>query len=99
MLFLRVLIGFFQVFSCVYYPVWADTFGPEKHKTTWLTIMLLAAPLGVVLGYVLTYGMNYAYSWEWSFYLQALAIVPCAIFFLLTPDHYLNIQKTVEFRK
>ena len=43
--------------------------------------------------------MNYAYSWEWSFYLQALAIIPCAIFFLLTPDHYLNIQKTVEFRK
>lgn len=28
--FLRFMIGFFQVFQCIYMPVWADAFAPES---------------------------------------------------------------------
>ena len=64
----RGLIGFFQVFVCIYMPVWADTFGTEKQKSVWLTVLLLAAPLGVVLGFTLAYNTQaYWHSWEWSF--------------------------------
>jgi sugar phosphate permease len=30
MVLIRGLIGFFQVFICIYMPVWADTYGSEK---------------------------------------------------------------------
>ena len=52
---MRFLTGFCQIFIVVYYPVWTDTFGPEKFKSIWLTLMLLASPLGLVLGYAVTY--------------------------------------------
>jgi sugar phosphate permease len=66
---MRFLTGFCQIFIIVYYPVWTDTFGPEKFKSIWLTLMLLASPLGLVLGYAVTYYMNMYKTWEWSFYL------------------------------
>jgi len=28
--FLRLVIGFFQVFICIYMPVWADTFAKDE---------------------------------------------------------------------
>ena len=30
MVLIRGLVGFFQVFVCIYMPVWADTYGTEK---------------------------------------------------------------------
>lgn len=49
-------------------PVWADAMGTEHQKSIWMTILLLASPLGVVLGYTLTYYMDIHLSWEYSFY-------------------------------
>jgi len=52
--FLRLMIGFFQVFICVYMPVWADTFAKdEKQKSAWITFLVLATPLGIVIGFSL----------------------------------------------
>ena len=89
--FFRGLIGFFQVFMTIYMPVWSDTFGTEKQKSVWLTISLLASPLGVVLGYTLTYYMIQHLTWEWSFYIQAMALVPCSIAILITPSKYIDL--------
>ena len=98
MVIVRGVIGFFQVFVCIYMPVWVDTFGSESQKTIWLTINMLASPLGVVLGYSLTYYMNISHSWEWSFNIQAVALIPCICCVIVTPSQYLNIEKTIEFR-
>lgn len=68
-LVLRLFIGFFQVFLVIYMPVWADAYGTEKQKSIWLTILLLASPMGVIFGYTLTFYMIKYFSWEWSFYL------------------------------
>jgi MFS family permease len=59
---------------------------------------MLASPLGVVLGYTLTYYMNILHSWEWSFNIQAVALLPCIGCVIVTPSQYLNIEKTIEFR-
>jgi predicted MFS family arabinose efflux permease len=88
---LRGLTGFMQVFVTIFYPVWADAYGTEKQKSIWLTILLLASPLGVVLGYTLTFYMQKYLNWEWSFYIQAVAILPCAACYLITPSKYINI--------
>ena len=49
----RFLVGFFQVFLVVFFPVWVDCFGMRK-KTMWLTYLQLGVPFGVFLGYALT---------------------------------------------
>lgn len=56
---------------------------------------MLAAPLGIVGGYMLTYYMNKYHTWEWSFYLQAVAIIPCFLMLLMMPEKYLNVETTV----
>jgi len=64
-----------------------------------MTVVMLAAPLGVVLGFSLTYFMKTNFDWEYSFIMQALALIPCAICLWLVPNHYLNIHECIEFRK
>ena len=49
----RFLVGAFQVFLLVYYPVWIDKYGYHL-KTTWLTLLQVCVPLGVFLGYGIT---------------------------------------------
>lgn len=96
---LRGVTGFFQCFVTIFYPVWADAYGTEKQKSIWLTVLLLASPLGVVLGYTLTFYMQKYLNWEWSFYIQAIAILPCAACFLITPSKYININAAVTYKK
>ena len=35
----RILVGVFQVFSCIYIPVWIDHFAPKTSKTMMLTLV------------------------------------------------------------
>jgi len=37
--FSRLFVGFFEVFLCIYFPVWVDVFAHDKSKTIWLTIL------------------------------------------------------------
>ena len=60
----RFLTGFFQVFVTIFFPVWADTFGSsDKEKSLWLTVLMLAAVIGVVCGYILTTYCIQKYTW------------------------------------
>lgn len=97
--FLRFWIGFFQVFLVIYMPVWGDSFASENQKSAWLTFLILASPLGVVGGFTMTSIFTAFKTWRWSFYVQGLCMVPCAITFCLTPAKYLDIEGTVRFRK
>lgn len=89
----RALQGFFQIFLCIYFPVWVDTYGLEHNKTIWLTVLLLGPPLGVVLGYIIGAMVTY---WRFAFYVHAAICMPCFIFFLLTPSSFFN---SVEIEK
>ena len=59
----------------------------------------MASPLGVVLGFTLTSIMTHYHTWRWSFYIQGIAIVPCALGFLIMPSKYFEIKSTVRFKK
>eukprot|EP00347_Sterkiella_histriomuscorum_P015691 403356061 len=91
----RFLVGFCQVFVCIYFPVWVDTFGKPDKKTLMLTLLMLAPPIGVVLGYLITAFMIAYYTWQYAFYIQAVMIGPCLIGFMITPDKYFDIEKAV----
>lgn len=97
--FLRFCIGFFQVFVCIFMPVWADAFASEKQKSAWLTFLLLASPVGVVIGFTLTSFMNHYANWRYSFYVQAFFLVPCVLAFVFTKQKYLDIEAAVKYRK
>jgi len=89
----RFLTGFSQVFVAIFLPVWSDRRAPnEQAKQCWLTGLLIASTVGVLLGYIIT-AMFIAYGeWYYSFYFQALVIIPIEICFMVTPPHYLDIS-------
>ena len=39
------------------------------------------------------------YDWKHSFYLQASALIPCFLAFLVFPSRYLDIEGTLDFKK
>eukprot|EP00347_Sterkiella_histriomuscorum_P017387 403349579 len=88
----RICVGFFQVFFCIYFPVWVDLFADEKHKTFWLTLLLLGVPLGIILGYVATSVVVLYTDWRWTFYVQSGLLIPLAICFMFTPARYIVYQ-------
>ncbi len=51
---IKLLIQY-QVFFCIYFPVWVTLFIPNpKQQTLMLTFLVLGVPLGVIIGYILT---------------------------------------------
>ncbi|CDW83082.1 major facilitator superfamily [Stylonychia lemnae] len=85
------------VFVCIYFPVWVDTFGTNKHKTLWLSLLLLAPPIGVVLGYSLTAFMVYHFTWRYIFYLQSILVIPCVIAMISIPNKYFDIETAIQY--
>jgi MFS family permease len=63
-----------------------------------MTVLLLASPLGIVIGYTVTYYMIQSHTWEFSFYIQAIALVPCIICFMVTPSRYIDIEQTTGYK-
>ena len=92
--FCRMCTGLFQVFFCIYFPVWADVFGNEGQKSTWLTYLLIASPLGVVMGYGLTAIVLDNIGWRYAFYIQALLLTPSMIGIIMTPYEYFDVHGT-----
>lgn len=81
----RFLIGAFQVFLLVYYPVWIDKFGQDK-KTLWLTLLQICVPVGIFAGYgmtaaILALGQEYLLS----FYIQIGIVALFIVGFALVP--------------
>ena len=73
----------------------------------WLTVGLLASPLGVVLGYTLTHIISvntiskaYPYGeWEWSFYIQSFGLLPIVIGILFIPNKYFDVEQTIIWKR
>ena len=84
--------GLFQVFFCIYFPVWADVYGTELQKSKWLTYLLIASPLGVVMGYGLTAVFLDNIGWRWAFYIQAMLLCPSLIGIFIVPNEYFIVN-------
>jgi MFS family permease len=55
-------------------PPWIQDVAPSDSKGTWLSLFLMAIPVGTALGY--TYGAFIANSigWQWAFFIEGLAM-------------------------
>ena len=66
----RFFTGLFQVFVCIFGPIWCDANAPADKKTTWITWFIVATPVGMVAGYLLTaLILSLGGNWAWSFFL------------------------------
>jgi len=92
----RMFTGLFQVFFCIYFPVWADVFGNETQKAQWLTYLLIASPLGVIMGYGLSASFLDNIGWRWAFYVQSIMMIPSFLGILWTPYEYFDVVGTTQ---
>ncbi|EAS04286.2 MFS transporter (macronuclear) [Tetrahymena thermophila SB210] len=94
--FSRTLVGFFQVFLVVFFPVWVDLHGGSK-QTLWLTILQLGVPLGVFLGYLATsFFVKIFSNWQYSFITQIVLLTPCVLSLMLFHSSELDVQMKEE---
>lgn len=68
-LFARFIIGIAQVFPAIYMPLWVDVFAHNTEKSSWLTILVLGCPFGLVIGYEVTslFTAHFNFGWYYSF--------------------------------
>jgi MFS family permease len=91
------MTGFSQVFIGIFMPVWSDKYAPsEGSKQCWLSGVLMASTIGVLIGYVFTAVLISMHNWRYSFYLQAIVVIPFEIMLIMTPAKYLSIKSTSE---
>ena len=100
-LFIRFCTGIFQVFISIFTPVWADSMGSEKLKSLWITILLIASPLGVFIGFTMTSILTSldGFGWEYSFYFQGLCVIPCCFLIIYADNKFLDIDSANKFRR
>lgn len=91
MAFCRVGCGFAQVFCYIYFPVWVDQFGVDKHQTIWLTFLQLGVPVGTMCGYAMEaiYVKKYG-KWRYAFYTQIFLITLAVVGLIITPDKFFS---------
>ena len=95
---MRFICGFFQVYFCIYAPVWGDAYGSHREKSMWITLFSISSPLGIFLGFAFASVLNNKDNWQWAFYIQSLFTIPCVIGLLLTDSKWLNIEEAVAHR-
>lgn len=89
----RFLIGAFQVFLLVYYPVWIDKFGGNK-KTLWLTLLQICVPVGIFAGYGITAAvLAVGQSYLLSFYIQIGLVAIFIILFSMISKEKLDCRR------
>ena len=74
----RFLSGASQVIITILLPVWVDAFAPSESKTTWMTLIIVAAPKGMLAGYglsALLMTINEESALWWPFYIVILIIM------------------------
>lgn len=89
----RFLVGSFQVFLLVYYPVWIDKFGGDK-KTLWLTLLQVCVPIGIFAGYGITAVVIWMGSHYFvSFYIQIAVVAFFIIALSFVPKEKLDCRR------
>ena len=60
----------------------SDDHAPPERKTVWLSCLYLGIPMGYALGYAFGGILSGLWSWRGAFVVDALVMVPFAIFCL-----------------
>ena len=65
----------------------------------WITILLICSTVGIFIGFTLTSVINSYAKWEYSFYIQSVAMVPVALAIYYQDKKFLNVDEAVAYRK
>lgn len=91
-LIFRAIVGIPQIYYLIYPPIWCDQYGNHSNKTWWISLNLLALPLGVSIGF----GFHTFYSkWEIDLLCQAIILVIIAIITIFLPNIYYLSDVTI----
>ena len=83
----RVFVGLGEASFCALAAPFIDDFAPPGRKTLWLAAFYLCIPLGVAGGVMFGGAVagapeRYRLGWRWAFGLEAIAMMPVALFCL-----------------
>jgi MFS transporter, Spinster family, sphingosine-1-phosphate transporter len=106
LLFGRVLSGVGESsFQCCI-PPWIATNSNEKTRSIWLATFNTAIPVGTAIGYIYSSLISTTIGWQWTFFLEAILILPFLLFlFSILPRfpyvkagvrHFLPVNKKDE---
>lgn len=93
---LRCINGFCILFCFVYFPIWVDQFGIQKHKSLMMTILTLASAAGLIWGYLLKLLLHPS-QWRLIFLIEASIVAFFAVFFACFSSNYYD--KSLFFSK
>lgn len=98
--FARFLSGFAQIFLTIYIPLYCDCFGSATTKPVMLSLILLAAPIGVVSGY-LTTGLliSHGVNWTHSFFFQGVTMLVMAAIICFFPARFINLDDCIDQKR
>ena len=91
----RFLSGVSAVILSIFLPVWVDAFAPSERKTTWMTLIIVAAPKGMLMGYgmaavILSTSED---NWYWAFYAIIFAMVPIMVTIFFVDNKHIDIKE------
>ena len=96
----RFLSGCAQVILAIFLPVWVDAFAPSDKKTTWMTLIIIAAPKGMLLGYgMAAVIVSLTEDWWWAFYIIIFTMVPIMIILLIINSKNIDIKEYVRSKQ
>lgn len=96
----RLVSGFCQIFLTIYIPVYVDCFGTAKLKPFMMSLILLAAPLGVVFGYGGTgWIIGSGLGWRAAFATLGMISLVSALLLFFVPERYLDIENCIAMKR
>jgi len=96
----RFFSGATQVILAIFLPVWVDCFAPLQKKTTWMTLIITAAPMGLLAGYGMSaLVVTYTDSWWWTFYIIILVMMPLLIILSFIDSSYIDIKEHLQLKQ
>ena len=79
--------------------MWVDAFAPTDKKTTWMTLIIIAAPKGMLAGYGLSaLVISNSDSWWYSFYIVMAFMVPLMVVLAFVDKRLIDIKEHLLFQ-
>ena len=85
----RIINGLCTTFAFIYFPIWIDQFGIQTKKTTMMSLIQMASPLGMVLGYTMNtfIGSN---KWQKTLLIESISLLFFVSIIILIPRKYFS---------
>ena len=92
--------GATQVILAIFLPVWVDAFAPNEKKTMWMTLIITAAPMGLLAGYGMSaVVITLSDSWWWAFYIVIFVIIPLMVILACVDSSQIDVKEHLRLKQ